>query len=571
VGTFLRFNKQNHHSSTHTLTLTCVLALTSAFAMSLLHNTNGILKGGGATSTKAKHAVLWFRNNLRVSDNAIFHHPSVKSAEKVTPVYIFDPRQFQITDYGSRKTGKFRAEFLIESVSDLRQSLKKMGSELSIFQGRPEDVFAKISGPDSVIVCQEEVTYEELQVDKMVEKCLKRITGSTEGPKLLKVWDGTLYHPDDLFFDIDKVPEPFTKMRNEIERKRGGAEVRPVFPTPDLSNTQKASGSLEDVPSLESLGFTKEELEMKADSRGVMKFIGGETEAFKRVDHFTNAALKTYKKTRNGMIGADYSSKYSPWLAHGCISPRTIYWKTREYEDSHGGQTVDTYWLIFELIWRDFFKFFCVKHGNSVFYEGGPRNVKRNWSRDRKLIDAWKEGRTGVPFVDANMRELLKTGFMSNRGRQNVASYLVHDLGVDWRYGADHFESLLLDHDVCSNYGNWVAAAGLTGGRINRFNMTKQANDYDKEGKFVKLWCPELKSLPSKSVHSPWQLSSSDQSRYGVMLGADYPNPIKAPAQYSYAGRDNKNNNRNGKFKKAKNFRGKGRVHRGRNQDFYTS
>jgi deoxyribodipyrimidine photo-lyase len=154
----------------------------------------------------------------------------------------------------------------------------------------------------------------------------------------------------------------------------------------------------------------------------------------------------------------------------------------------------------FHLIVRDFFRFLCAKYGSRVFHVGGAKGVQRSWSSDSEKIRRWKLGLTGQPLVDANMRELLLTGdcaihnmpvhpvhigtvhltvlcvgWMSNRGRQNVASYLVLDLGVDWRVGADHFESLLLDHDVCSNYGNWNAAAGLTGGRLNKFNIVKQS------------------------------------------------------------------------------------------------
>lgn len=114
---------------------------------------------------------------------------------------------------------------------------------------------------------------------------------------------------------------------------------------------------------------------------------------------------------------------------------------------------------------------------------------------------------------------------MSNRGRQNVASYLVLDLGIDWRIGADHFESLLLDHDVCSNYGNWNAAAGLTSGRVNKFNITKQSKDYDANGDYIRHWLPELKNVPAPFIFEPWRLSAAEQERYGVKIGVDYPSP----------------------------------------------
>ena len=197
-----------------------------------------------------------------------------------------------------------------------------------------------------------------------------------------------------------------------------------------------------------------------------------------------------------------------------------------------------TYWMVFELIWRDYFRCYCAKHGRAVFKEGGPIDSHQSWRTDPQLLQRWKEGALGVPLVDANMRELAATGFMSNRGRQNVASYLALDLGLDWRHGADHFESLLLDYDVCSNWGNWAAAAGLTGGRVNRFNIVKQSKDYDAAGDYVRHWLPELEQVPAQYVHEPWKLSRADQQKYGVRIGtygapdSDYPNPPKSVFQY---------------------------------------
>mmetsp|Transcript_6941 Transcript_6941/g.10578 ORF Transcript_6941/g.10578 Transcript_6941/m.10578 type:complete len:540 (-) Transcript_6941:153-1772(-) len=513
----------------------------------------------------AKHAFLWFRNDLRIRDNAIFHHPAVKKADKITPIFCFDPRQFETTAYGSRKTGVFRTRFLQQSVEDLKKSLKDLGGDLCVYYDKPEDVLSKIAGEDSIVICQEEVTSEELNIDKLVSNELSK----KRNCKLIKVWGPSLYHPDDLPFAMEALPEPFTVMRNQIERK-AQVEIRKEFPKPTkLVGYEEAKGALKEVPSLSDLGFSKEEIDTKADPRGVMEFIGGETAGLKRVKYYTNNHLKTYKKTRNGLVGESYSSKYAPWLANGCISPRTVYWMTRDYEDKNGGQTVDTYWLIFELLWRDFMRFYCVKHENSVFKLEGPKNVRRSWSRDEKLINSWKEGKTGIPWVDANMRELLRTGFMSNRGRQNVASYLVHDLGIDWRFGADHFESLLLDHDVCSNYGNWVAAAGLTGGRINRFNMSKQAKDYDANGAFVKLWCPELKEVDPKFVHHPWLMSSADQQKAGCVIGNDYPKPVKSLRKVFTSSRPSGSSKKYNK--KSRNFKGKGRVHRGRDRDFFAA
>ena len=141
----------------------------------------------------------------------------------------------------------------------------------------------------------------------------------------------------------------------------------------------------------------------------------------------------------------------------------------------------------------------------------------------------WKEGRTGFPLVDANMREMAATGFMSNRGSQNVASYLALDLNHDWRAGADHFESQLVDYDVCSNWGNWCQAAGLTGGRLNKFNVVKQSRDYDAAGDYLRTWLPELKNVPARWVHEPWRMPPAEQEASGCVVGRDYPAPLRGP------------------------------------------
>jgi deoxyribodipyrimidine photo-lyase len=177
-------------------------------------------------------------------------------------------------------------------------------------------------------------------------------------------------------------------------------------------------------------------------------------------------------------------------LALGCISARYIYQELKKYELEFGANE-STYWLVFELLWRDYFRFMMKKHTIKFFQLAGIQNkgITVNKQNSHQLQD-WINGTTGVDFVDANMRELKHTGFMSNRGRQNVASYLCNDLKLDWRYGAAYFEQQLIDYDVCSNWGNWAYLAGVGNDpRGNRyFNIEKQAIDYDKNRAFRNLW-----------------------------------------------------------------------------------
>jgi deoxyribodipyrimidine photo-lyase len=209
------------------------------------------------------------------------------------------------------------------------------------------------------------------------------------------------------------------------------------------------------------------------------------------------------------------------------LSPRYIYWQIQEYE-SQRIRNDSTYWLVFELLWRDYFRFICAKHGDRIFYRSGLQGIRMDWKEDVDRFELWRAGKTGFPLVDANMQEIAATGFMSNRGRQNVASFLTKNLGINWQWGAEWFESILIDYDVCSNWGNWNYTAGVGNDArgFRFFNITKQAKDYDPDGLYVKHWLPVLQKIPAAKVHEPWKLLPVEQERLDVRIGVDYPNPI---------------------------------------------
>lgn len=174
----------------------------------------------------------------------------------------------------------------------------------------------------------------------------------------------------------------------------------------------------------------------------------------------------------------------------GCLSPREVYHEVKKYEVAHGANK-STYWMIFELLWRDYFRFMMKKHRNRLFLSGGIKDTAAKWAKPKlDVLQRWINGETGQDFIDANMRELQLTGFMSNRGRQNVASYLCHDLHIHWRYGAAYFEELLIDYDASSNWGNWAYIAGVGNDPrdARRFNPQKQASDYDAKKIYRDLW-----------------------------------------------------------------------------------
>ncbi|KAL0393839.1 UNVERIFIED_CONTAM: Cryptochrome DASH, chloroplastic/mitochondrial [Sesamum latifolium] len=455
-------------------------------------------------------AIVWFRNDLRILDNEVCFK-AWASSEAVLPVYCVDPRLFGTTHYfGFPKTGALRAQFLIECLIDLKKSLMKRGLNLLIQHGKPEQIIPSLVKAYGVhtVYAQKETCSEELNVERLVSKNLQKVilspaegvstkSNPTNGTKLELIWGCSMYHIDDLPFSCMSLPDVYTQFRKSVESKsmiRSCIKVpASLGPAPDVKDWGH-------VPEISSLGLQQEKV-----SKG-MAFVGGESAALSRVHEYfwKKDLLRTYKVTRNGMLGPDYSTKFSPWLASGSLSPRFIYQEVKRYEKQREAND-STYWVLFELIWRDYFKFLSIKQGNSLFHAGGPRKVKTNWSQDQALFDAWRDGRTGHPLIDANMKELLTTGFMSNRGRQIVCSFLVRDMGIDWRMGAEWFETCLLDYDPCSNYGNWTYGAGVGNDpREDRyFSIPKQAQNYDPDGEFVAYWLPQLRALPKEKRHFP--------------------------------------------------------------------
>ncbi|XP_075068281.1 cryptochrome DASH isoform X2 [Mixophyes fleayi] len=388
-------------------------------------------------STPAKIIICLLRNDLRFHDNELLLWAHM-NADHIIPLYCFDPRHYLGTHhYNFPKTGPHRLKFLLESVKDLRVTLKKKGSNLLLRRGPPEDVIddlIKQVGPVSTVALQEEVTKEELDVERSIKQVC-----SQHGVKYLTIWGSTLYHREDLpFRHISSLPDVYTQFRKAVEIQ---CKVRPTLQMPE--KLKSLPGGLEEgtVPTADNLG----QQDPLSDPRTAFPCSGGESEALRRLQHYfwdTNL-VASYKDTRNGLIGVDYSTKFAPWLALGCISPRYIFEQIQKYERERTANQ-STYWVVFELLWRDYFRFVALKYGRRIFLLRGLQDKTVPWKKDSKLFDAWKEGRTGVPFVDANMRELVMTGFMSNRGRQNVASFLTKDLGIDWRMGAEWFEYLLL-------------------------------------------------------------------------------------------------------------------------------
>lgn len=426
--------------------------------------------------TENNTSLVWFRNDLRTIDNTVLSE-ATKSGKRVVGLYCFDPKYFKDNKYGFKTTEKFRAKFLLETVTDLKTQLAKLNIDLLVYQAAPEDIISEIVSTNNVsdIYLQNDWTKDEMATETAVQSLIQDV-------KFHKYYNQLLYHPDDINFEIDNLPQVFTVFRKKLEKY---VDIQEESVIESLSTSNRIENNTQ-IPTLQDLGF--ENFETHPNS--AFTFKGGETAATERLNHyfFNTKKLGFYKKTRNGLVGLDYSSKFSPWLANGSISARTIYWQVKKFEKEHV-KNQSTYWLIFELIWRDYFKYVSLKHGSQIFKLEGILKKDYDWSTNKNLIEKWINGETQSEFVNANMIELKETGWMSNRGRQNVASYFAKALKLDWRIGAAYFESLLLDFDVHSNFGNWMYVAGVGNDpRDRKFNVDLQAERYDTNRKFRRLW-----------------------------------------------------------------------------------
>lgn len=438
--------------------------------------------------------VFWFRNDLRLHDQLALHL-AVQLAQQrggwLLPVYVHDPAQHDTTVWGFARTSSRRQTWLTSALQDLADQLAALGSSLRQCHGDPLTVLGDLvrSLGNPMVVCEDIAAPEEQAVVQALRQA---------GVSVHTVWQSTLLAPDSLPFVPAQLPDGFTVFRQAIER----AHVRapeplpaPLYlpPCPPVEMGGMVRGAMTSAVQ-DAAAAVSPVFDQPCDSRssfpcGADAFHGGERAALAHLHRYCQRGLPhSYKATRNGLTGVDYSSKWSPWLATGALSPRQAWATIQAFEREHGAND-STYWLWFELLWRDHFRFLHLKHGARLYAARGLTSQPRP-SHHPQAFARWCAGRTGHPFIDAGLRELVATGYLSNRLRQNVASYLVHDLACDWRAGAAWFEAQLIDYDVYSNQGNWLYLSGRgtdpRGSR--RFNPDKQAQDHDPDGAYRRLW-----------------------------------------------------------------------------------
>lgn len=474
---------------------------------------------------KKKHrkSLIWFRKNLRVKDNQAFWE-GVQNSDQYLLLYIFDEKEWEDSPLGVRRSSDLKLNFILQSVLNLKNNIENKGGQLLIQKGDPEEIIQKLLEEHNLdaLYAPKESGTEEIQQEKSIESLFLK-----QKAEVYFAAQSTLFHENDIPWPIGKLPDIFTQFRKENEKQ---TEVRELFPSPhDLKKS---------IPTSHKFEFRDLAIEnVEMDEKSVLNFQGGEDKAWERLEYYLweSNLLKEYKHTRNGLLGESYSSKFSPWLAAGCISARSIYYEVKKYERERA-KNQSTYWMIFELIWRDYFHFVLKKFNSNIFQKNGIKGKEIDWNWDMELFEKWKNGKTGVPFIDANMRELNASGFMSNRGRQNVASFLVKDLGLDWRMGAWYFEHKLIDYDVASNWGNWAYVAGVGNDpRENRyFNILSQAKKYDAKGDYIRYWIPELKEITGFNIHKIALMKDADMENIESVLPEIYLKPIVDMSKWEY-------------------------------------
>ena len=393
--------------------------------------------------------LIWFHKDLRTCDHEILNWVTSQNHEAIG--VVFSPL---------KNSGDKKLIFWNETVSELKISLNKLNIPLLILTDHPLKLITEIV---------REHKFDEVMTHRRFNKRDQELVLHLQNKLPIPVremGDLTLFRFRDGASLTLKDLRPFTKFKNFVT---SNWEV-----PPPLSNPKDENSFLRQINFLQ----------------------GGESAGLHRLKNYlwdTKSVLH-YHKTRNGLLKWDDSSKFSPWLAWGTLSPRFIYQELIHLKKlTSPNDGIDA--LIYELIWRDYFKFLSLIQGKSFFEQQGLSEKKLEVISDSKLFNRWCRGETPEDFVNANMKELYLTGWMSNRGRQNVASYLAKKLKLDWTLGAQWFESQLIDEDTENNYGNWQYLAGVgTDPRDRIFDIKRQSTIYDPEGEYQKRW--SQKTLP---------------------------------------------------------------------------
>lgn len=449
-----------------------------------------------------KTIIIWYRNDLRIHD-----HPALaaatKDADRVVPVFIFNDDLLHGTQASSN-----RNRFLLKCLEDLKQSLKQLGTDLVIRSGKAETELHKLAKDCNAEAIYYSADYTPYAIarDKRVKESLAKqsINFHSFGGHLIV---GALDKLHTKAGTDHKVFTPFYKNWLQVQR-------RDLAPTP-RKNSLSLPSTLA-VGSLPKLADITTSAELSPD---VVK--GGEAAARQRLKAFIKHDLADYKQTNNDMAG-DRTSRLSSYLHFGCLSPLEI---ETMLPDSVGAAA----WRR-QLCWREFYHYIIFKHPGNRQQAFQEKYRKLRWDDNPTLLKAWQQGQTGYPAVDAAMRQLNQQGWMHNRGRLIVGSFLTKDLWLNWQHGEAYFMKMLLDGDMANNNGNWqwIASIGVDPAPVYRrlYNPASQRKNFDPTGAYVRRFVPELKNVPDKYLSEPWTMPDDVQQQAGCIIGTDYPAPI---------------------------------------------
>lgn len=454
---------------------------------------------------KYQKSLVWFRRDLRDYDHAALYH-ALKNSAQVFCIFVFDT---EILDLLQDKTDR-RVAFIWESIKELKSALQSHGGDLIVIHGKAREVIpqqAKVLGVNAVFSNRD---YEPSATarDSEVAQALAKVDIEFHQFK-----DQVIFEKDEVLTQQGKPYGVFTPYKNAHLKKLNDFYLKP-YPT-DSYFKNLAPHQAREMPKLEDLDFQRSNLSQ-------MKLPTGMQGAKSLFDDFVSR-IKQYKEARDypAVKGPSYLSVH---LRFGTISIRQLA-RTAWQMGGVGAET----WLS-ELIWRDFY--FQILYHNPKIANGEAYKTEFNhlpFPNDKRLFEAWRKGETGYPLVDAAMRQLNQTGYMHNRLRMVVASFLVKDLLIDWRWGERYFAEKLIDFDLSANNGGWqwAASTGCDAQPWFRiFNPITQSEKFDPAGKFIRKYIPELAACSDKEIHAPWLIPSLRQAMLGIEIGKNYALPV---------------------------------------------
>lgn len=437
--------------------------------------------------------ICWFRNDLRLHDHPALVHAIARCQREglaLLPVAWHGPSAPEPTRWGFERVGPHRQAFRAQTLEGLGQGLRSLGSDLLVQGGASPLALAELALRTGAVglVC-EAIHAPEEQAEVAALRA--------QGLAVDAVEQGGLFDAAQLPWSPEAVPNVFTAFRQGVERL--GLQPAEPLPSPQTLPPWPAAVARPAIPTPEAaLPFGAHD-DRSSFPYGLPAWRGGEAAALAHLRaYLASGRPHSYKATRNGLTGRDFASHWSPWLANGALSVRRVVADLKAFEAERGASD-GSYWLWFELLWREHFRWMLRRHGPVLFRPQGLLTSAARVPHDAEAFARWCEGRTGLDLVDAAMRELRHTGYLSNRLRQIVASALIHECQGDWRAGAAWFEHCLIDFDVHSNQGNWAYIAGVgtdpRGGR--RFNLDKQTREHDPAGAYRCAWLGEGVSASS--------------------------------------------------------------------------